>query len=63
METEIAESKKIGLAEYFPKKRAETLYKKSRWIVTRMHGKNEIKFEITSQDWENINATKNKERP
>lgn len=36
-----------------PKTRAETFYRKSGWKETGMHGKDEIKFEMTSQDWEN----------
>jgi GNAT superfamily N-acetyltransferase len=42
-----------------PGTRAEAFYKKSGWTATGMHGKNEIKFEMTSQDWENYKSSKN----
>lgn len=41
-----------------PNTRAETFYRKSGWTVTGMHGKNEIKFEMTREDWNYIKATK-----
>ena len=41
-----------------PKTRAETFYKKSGWTENGMHGKNEIKFEMTRQNWENYKRNK-----
>jgi GNAT superfamily N-acetyltransferase len=34
-----------------PGTRAETFYRKAGWTAIGMHGKNEIKFEMTYQDW------------
>ena len=34
-----------------PNTRAETFYRKSGWKEVGMHGKNEIKFEMTKEDW------------
>jgi GNAT superfamily N-acetyltransferase len=34
-----------------PGTRAETFYRKSGWIEVRTHGKGEIKFEMTYNDW------------
>lgn len=36
-----------------PKTRAETFYRMSGWTANGMHGKDEIKFEMTRQNWEN----------
>ena len=36
-----------------PNTRAELFYRKSGWKEVGMHGKNEIKFEMTSEDWIN----------
>lgn len=41
-----------------PNTRAESFYRKSGWNETGMHGKNEIKFEMTRQDWNNYKTTK-----
>lgn len=38
-----------------PNTRAETFYRKSGWIETGKHGKNEIKFEMTSEQWKKQN--------
>jgi len=37
-----------------PNTRAETFYRKSGWIEAGTHGKGEIKFEMTFQDWQKI---------
>lgn len=42
-----------------PKTRAETFYRKSGWAENGMHGKNEIKFEMTSHDWKKYKRNKN----
>jgi GNAT superfamily N-acetyltransferase len=34
-----------------PRTRAESFYRKAGWKETGMHGKGEIKFEMTSDDW------------
>jgi GNAT superfamily N-acetyltransferase len=39
-----------------PKTKAETFYKKRGWTAVGMHGNNEIKFEMTLDDW-NKNKT------
>ncbi len=36
-----------------PKTRAEMFYRKSGWTEVGMHGKGEIKFEMTYDDWKN----------
>jgi len=36
-----------------PNTRAEIFYRKSGWKQIGMHGKNEIKFEMTYQNWKN----------
>lgn len=36
-----------------PNTRAELFYRKSGWKEVGMHGKNEIKFEMTFEDWIN----------
>lgn len=36
-----------------PNTRAETFYRKSGWNEVGMHGKNEIKFEMTFDNWTN----------
>ncbi|MBB6369816.1 GNAT family N-acetyltransferase [Chryseobacterium shigense] len=36
-----------------PKTRAETFYRKSGWQETGVHGKGEIKFEMTYNNWKN----------
>ncbi|MBD3905124.1 GNAT family N-acetyltransferase [Chryseobacterium sp. Ch-15] len=36
-----------------PNTRAELFYRKARWHETGMHGKNEIKFEMTFENWTN----------
>lgn len=36
-----------------PKSRAEKFYRKAGWTETGIHGKGEIKFEITYKDWLN----------
>ncbi|KAA5536432.1 GNAT family N-acetyltransferase [Taibaiella lutea] len=36
-----------------PDTRAETFYKNAGWKVIGMHGKNELKFEMTFDDWMN----------
>jgi GNAT superfamily N-acetyltransferase/ketosteroid isomerase-like protein len=35
-----------------PKSRAETFYSKSGWKATGMHGQEEVKFEMTYDDWQ-----------
>jgi GNAT superfamily N-acetyltransferase len=37
-----------------PKTRADNFYRKSGWTEVGMHGKKEIKFEMTYNDWVNI---------
>jgi GNAT superfamily N-acetyltransferase len=37
-----------------PHSRAEQFYRKSGWKEIGLHGKNEIKFEMTFQDWTSI---------
>ncbi|MDF2550812.1 MAG: family N-acetyltransferase [Chryseobacterium sp.] len=37
-----------------PNTRAETFYRKSGWKETGKHGKNETKFEMTSEHWKNL---------
>ena len=37
-----------------PNSRAEQFYRKSGWKEIGLHGKNEIKFEMTFQDWTSI---------
>jgi GNAT superfamily N-acetyltransferase len=34
-----------------PKSRAESFYRKSGWKEVGMHGKNEVKFEMTLEEW------------
>jgi GNAT superfamily N-acetyltransferase len=41
-----------------PGTRAEGFYKKAGWVAVGMHGKNEIKFEMTADQWANIKAGK-----
>jgi GNAT superfamily N-acetyltransferase len=36
-----------------PGTRAEAFYKKAGWKVIGMHGKGEVKFEMTGTDWKN----------
>ena len=36
-----------------PNTRAESFYRKAGWKEIGMHGKNEIKFEMTFEDWKN----------
>lgn len=36
-----------------PGTRAETFYRKTGWKETGMHGKGEVKFEMTYDDWNN----------
>jgi len=35
-----------------PKSRAETFYSKSGWKAAGMHGQEEVKFEMTFEDWQ-----------
>jgi GNAT superfamily N-acetyltransferase len=37
-----------------PKSRAESFYRKSGWKEVGMYGKNEIKFEMTLEEWQEI---------
>lgn len=41
-----------------PKTRAEIFYRKSGWTEVGMHGKREIKFEMTFDDWTRIRKNK-----
>jgi len=41
-----------------PGTRAELFYRKSGWTEIGMHGKGEIKFEMTFDNWEKINQNK-----
>ena len=41
-----------------PKTRAETFYRKSGWTEVGLHGKGEIKFEMTIDEWTGIQKTK-----
>lgn len=41
-----------------PNTRAETFYRKSGWTAIGMHGKGEIKFEMTKHDWKIIKTIK-----
>lgn len=36
-----------------PQTRAESFYRKSGWQEIGMHGKNEVKFEMTYENWKN----------
>jgi hypothetical protein len=36
-----------------PSTRAETFYRKSGWKEVGIHGKGEIKFEMTFENWKN----------
>ena len=42
-----------------PKTRAEFFYRKSGWTETGVHGKGEIKFEMTFDDWRRIREKQN----
>jgi GNAT superfamily N-acetyltransferase len=39
-----------------PGTRAESFYRRAGWIETGMHGKREIRFEMTIDDWRKISA-------
>jgi len=39
-----------------PNTRAETFYQKQGWQATGMHGKGEIKFEMTYEQWRSLSA-------
>jgi GNAT superfamily N-acetyltransferase len=41
-----------------PDTRAEKFYRKAGWKETGMHGKSEIKFEMTAHEWKGINSLK-----
>ncbi|HVI43744.1 MAG TPA: GNAT family N-acetyltransferase [Chitinophaga sp.] len=41
-----------------PDTRAETFYRKSGWTETGVHGKDEIKFEMTPEQWNTIQRRK-----
>lgn len=41
-----------------PGTRAETFYRKAGWRETGMHGKGEIKFELTAEEWVSLSSTK-----
>ena len=41
-----------------PNTRADIFYRKSGWKEIGMHGKGEVKFEMTFDNWENINKKK-----
>lgn len=41
-----------------PNTRAETFYRKSGWKEIGTHGKGEVKFEMTSEDWNRIKSEK-----
>ncbi|MBK9737660.1 MAG: GNAT family N-acetyltransferase [Saprospiraceae bacterium] len=41
-----------------PNTRAEAFYRKAGWTVTGIHGKGEIKFEMTYKDWKIIQQDK-----
>lgn len=45
-----------------PNTRAETFYRKSGWAEVGTHGKNEIKFEMTFDNWTAIKRTKYKQQ-
>ena len=49
--TQTTETVWLGTA---PGTRAEIFYRKSGWIETGLHGKGEIKFEMTYDIWKNI---------
>ena len=40
-----------------PGTRAEAFYRKAGWSEVGMHGKGEIKFEMTAEEWKNRNAS------
>jgi len=40
-----------------PNSRAEKFYKKAGWKEVGIHGKGEIKFEMTGKDWDTIKLT------
>ncbi len=41
-----------------PNTRAETFYRNAGWTETGIHGKGEIKFEMTFSDWTGLNRKK-----
>ncbi|MFD0939805.1 GNAT family N-acetyltransferase [Pedobacter boryungensis] len=41
-----------------PNTRAEKFYKKAGWKVIGTHGKGEIKFEMSAEDWKNLTHIK-----
>ncbi|WP_316769072.1 GNAT family N-acetyltransferase [Pedobacter frigiditerrae] len=41
-----------------PNTRAEQFYKKAGWKVIGTHGKGEVKFEMTANDWKKVNENK-----
>lgn len=43
-----------------PRTRAEVFYRRSGWKETGTHGKGEIKFEMTQNNWKVIKQNKNK---
>jgi GNAT superfamily N-acetyltransferase len=46
-----------------PNTKAEIFYRKSGWTQNGMHGKNEIKFEMTSHDWKDYQEKKQNYKP
>lgn len=48
------QNKKIWLGTE-PNTRAEGFYRKMGWRETGMHGENEIKFEMTREEWQKLN--------
>ena len=41
-----------------PKSRAEIFYRMQGWTETGLHGKGEVKFEMTSEEWNLIKASR-----
>ena len=52
--TQTEETSWLGTA---PGTRAEAFYRKAGWKETGMHGKREIKFEMTAEGWKNRNSS------
>ncbi len=42
-----------------PKTRAETFYRKAGWREVGVHGKGEIKFELTADEWSQLKTPEN----
>ena len=52
------QGKKVVWLGTEPKSRAEKFYRMQGWIETGIHGKGEIKFEMTDAEWRSIKASR-----